>query len=111
MSQPPNTRIRLFGNLHTLYRDRGLPSVANIWLPESGMSAQAVAEELELPLSRIEGVFCNHKTYSLDKILCPGDEIAFIPTGVPGPHRFMLGIHAAGQGKRKDESDNTGEMP
>ena len=102
MSKTPNTRIRLFGNLHTLRRERGLPSVAEIWLPESGKTAVDVAEELDLPLSRIEGVFCNHKAYSLDKSLRPGDEIAFIPTGVPGPHRYMLGIHAAGKGLHQE---------
>lgn len=102
MAKPPNTRIRLFGNLHSLRRKRGLPSVAEIWLPESGRVAFEVAEELKLPLSRIEGVFCNHTAYSLDKNLKPGDEIAFIPTGVPGPHRFMLGIHAAGKGQRQE---------
>ena len=32
----------------------------------------------------------------------PGDEIAFIPTGVPGPHRLMLGIHEAGKGHLHD---------
>lgn len=102
MDNNVNTRIRLFGNLHSLRRERGLPSVAEIWLPETGRPAVEVAEELDLPLSRIEGVFCNHTAYSLDKILKPGDEIAFIPTGVPGPHRFMLGIHSAGKGKRQE---------
>lgn len=102
MEKSPNTRIRLFGNLHTLRRERGLPSVAEIWLPQEGRSAQEVAQELDLPLSRIEGVFCNHLAYGLDRILQPGDEIAFIPTGVPGPHRYMLGIHAAGKGHLKE---------
>ena len=101
MPNTPNTRIRLFGNLHTLRRERGLPSIAEIYLPPEGRSATAVAEELDLPLARIEGVFCNHIAYSLDKRLSAGDEIAFIPTGVPGPHRFMLGIHAAGKGQRQ----------
>lgn len=100
MPKNPNTRIRLFGNLHTLRRERGLPSIADIWLPPEGIVASEVAEQLDLPLTRIEGVFCNHIAYGLDKRLCPGDEIAFIPTGVPGPHRFMLGIHAAGKGER-----------
>lgn len=102
MDNPANTRIRMFGNLYTLRKKRGLPTVAEIWLPPEGRRASEVAEELDLPLSRIEGVFCNHTAYSLDKILKPGDEIAFIPTGVPGPHRYMLGIHAAGKGERQE---------
>ena len=98
MTQKPNTTIRLFGNLHTLRRERGLPPVAEIWLPEEGMTAMDVAKLLDLPLNRIEGIFCNHLAYGLDHVLHPGDALAFIPTGVPGPHRFMLGIHAAGKG-------------
>lgn len=98
MDQPPNTRIRLFGNLHSLRRERGLPSLAEVWLPAEGRSALQVAEELDLPPTRIEGVFCNHRAYGLEHILLPADEIAFIPTGVPGPHRYMLGIHEAGKG-------------
>ncbi len=102
MSASPNTRIRLFGNLHTLRRERGLPTTAEIHLPREGRSAEQVARELELPLEKIEGVFCNHRAYGLDHILRPGDEVAFIPTGVPGPHRFLLSIHAAGKKSSAD---------
>jgi len=102
MRTSPNTRIRLFGNLHTLRRERGLPTTAEIHLPREGRSALDVAEELDLPLDRIEGVFCNHRAYGLDHTLHPGDEVAFIPTGVPGPHRFLLSIHAAGKKSRPD---------
>lgn len=102
MNEKPNAVIRLYGNLHTLRRERGLPTVAKIWLPPEGCTGIEIAQQLELPLERIEGVFCNHRAYGLDRLLRPGDEIAFIPTGVPGPHRFMLGIHAAGKGHLRD---------
>ncbi len=102
MSEAPNTVVRLYGNLHTLRRERGLPAVAEIWLPPEGRTGFEVAEMLDLPTSRMEGVFCNHRAYGLERILRPGDQIAFIPTGVPGPHRFMLGIHAAGKGHLAD---------
>ncbi len=105
MEKNPNARIRLFGNLYTLRRKRGLPTVAEIWLPDSGRPACEVAEELDLPLERIEGVFCNHFAHGLDHLLRPGDEIAFIPTGVPGPHRYMLGIHEAGKRNRGTNTD------
>lgn len=102
MTRTPNTSIRLYGNLHTLRRQRGLPTTAEVWIPDSGCSAQQIAEELDLPLDRIEGVFCNHRAFGLDHFLHPGDEVAFIPTGVPGPHRFLLSIHAAGKKSRAD---------
>lgn len=98
MSAQGNTTVRLFGKLHTFRRQQGLPAVAEIFLPEEGKSALDVARDLGLPLNYIEGVFCNHVVYGLDHILRPGDTLAFIPIGVPGPHRFMLGIHSAGKG-------------
>ena len=27
----------------------------------------------------------------------PGDQVAFVPRGTPGPHRYTLGIHRAGR--------------
>ena len=102
MNPPGNTIVRFFGNLHSLRKERGLPPVAEIWLPSEGRSGYEVARELDLPLNRIEGVFCNRLARGLDHLLHPGDRIAFIPTGVPGPHRFMLGIYAAGQNHQHD---------
>ena len=31
----------------------------------------------------------------------PGDRVAFVPYGTPGPHRVFLGLYTAG----KEESD------
>jgi len=87
----------MFGCLHTIRKERGLDSTVEITLPPEGRRADEIALELELPLDRIEGVFVNHLVYNLDIIVKPGDKVAFIPTGIPGPHRFMLGIHSAGK--------------
>lgn len=97
MNQEGNTVIKMFGCLHTIRRERGLEPRANVTIPPEGRKAEDVAVELDLPLERIEGVFVNHFVYNLDKTIMPGDEVAFVPTGVPGPHRFMLGIHSAGK--------------
>ncbi len=86
----------MFGSLHTLRRARGLPAAAEVVLPAEGRSAAAVAEELELPLEGIEAVFCNHRVYALDHVIRPGDVVAFVPPGTPGPHRYSLGIRGAG---------------
>ncbi|WP_432822033.1 MoaD/ThiS family protein [Trichloromonas sp.] len=93
------TAIRMFGALHTIRKERGLKSVAQVILPPEGRVAEEIALELELPLDKIEGVFINHVVYSIDQVIRPGDEVAFVPTGVPGPHRFMLGIQNAGKKK------------
>lgn len=95
--------VRMFGALHSLRRSRGLPATIELELPKEGQTAKEIAELLELPLERIEAVFCNHRTYDLNHRIFPGDRIAFVPPGVPGPHRFCLGIHQAGKKFHDDE--------
>lgn len=91
------TLVRLFGTLHTARREKGLPSEVEIVVPPEGKPAIEIARELELPLSEIEAVFVNHVTYDVGHVIRPGDAVAFVSQGVPGPHRFTLGIHAAGR--------------
>lgn len=78
------TTVRMFGALHGIRRDRGLPSVVDVDVPADGCAASAIAVALELPLNRIDGVFVNHRVYPLDHLVRPGDRVAFIPVGVPG---------------------------
>jgi hypothetical protein len=97
MAEQATNTVRMFGCLHTIRKERGLEPTAEVTLPPEGRKAEDLALDLGLPLELIEGVFVNHLVYDLDKTIIPGDKVAFIPTGVPGPHRFMLGIHTAGK--------------
>jgi hypothetical protein len=99
MTNQPAITVRMFGCLHTFRKEQGLDSTVDIAIPHQGTTAELIALQLGLPLDRIEGVFINNLVYSLDKTVIPGDRVAFIPIGIPGPHRFMLGIHSAGQKK------------
>lgn len=103
MTRPLTTTVRMFGALHTIRKGRGLASIAEVLLPAGGRTARDIALELDLPLDKIEGVFVNGLVYDIDHRLLPGDRVAFVPTGVPGPHRFMLGVHRAGRAG-KDEA-------
>ncbi len=96
MTHHPVT-VRLFGALHTLRRERGLPIVVDVDVPVHGLTAAALATRLDLPLTAIEGVFCNRVVYPLSHTVMPGDRVAFVPKGTPGPHRYFLGLYAAGQ--------------
>lgn len=91
--------VRMFGALHTIRKERGQASTAEVSIPAEGRPAWEIAQELDLPLDKIEGVFVNAVVYDLNHRIFPGDRIAFIPTGVPGPHRFMLGVHQAARTK------------
>ncbi len=102
MSMQAHTTVRMFGALHTIRRERGLLSTAEVSIPAGGCSAFDLAGKLDLPLDKIEAVFVNHKVHSLNHHIQAGDRVAFVPTGVPGPCRYMLGISAAGRQSRQD---------
>ena len=97
MAPSDEALVKFFGLLHTLRQKKGLPSVATVTLPPEGVTANALAKTFELPLDKIEAVICNHKTHPMDHQILPGDRVAFIPHGTPGPHRFTLGIYSAGK--------------
>lgn len=97
MSEARETTVRMFGLLHSLRVERGLPTTVTVSVPDLGQTAEVLATRLELPLDQIEGVFCNHTVYGLDHVIMPGDRVAFVPYGTPGPHRVMLGLYRAGK--------------
>lgn len=89
--------VRMFGVLHSLRVERGLPSSVEMDIPPQGVPARGIAIDLGLPLESIEAVFVNHTAFGLDHVVRPGDRVAFAPFGTPGPHRFCLGIFDAGR--------------
>lgn len=102
MNPTDNVRVRVFGSLRDLQRTRDLPEETEEPVPAEGMTARALAERMGLPVSDIEGIFCNHVICPLGRVVRPGDKVAFVPFGTPGPHRFFLGLYAAG---KEDEED------
>jgi molybdopterin converting factor small subunit len=84
--------IRLFGFLRALRKERGLPVCFDRAVPREGKSGSEIAAELELPEARIEAVFRNGLIQDLDQKVFPGDRIAFVPPGTPGPYRVLLGM-------------------
>lgn len=93
----PVATVRLFGALYALQKERGGDTVLEVELPPEGVTGAELAAMLDIPLSMIEGVFCNRTVRPLGHRLMPGDRIAFVPEGTPGPHRFFLGLYAAGK--------------
>jgi molybdopterin converting factor small subunit len=91
--------VRMFGVLREVRREQGLPPTADVEVPGQGIPAARIAQDLGLPVASIEGVFCNHSIHPLTQIVYPGDAVAFVPHGTPGPHRFFLGLYNAGHGE------------
>lgn len=89
--------VRMFGNLRRHRIEAGLPFTLDVTVSREGTSARELAEDLGLPCDEIEGVFVNHTVYDLDHPVRPGDEVAYVPYGTPGPHRLYLGLYKAGK--------------
>lgn len=108
MSTQLNTTVRMFGALHTIRKEKGLQSTTQVNIPPEGCTAVDLAHELDLPLDKIEAVFINHLVYPLDYIIKPGDRVALVPTGVPGPYRMMLNIYNANKKTKaaQEEGEN-----
>ena len=97
MTDTKPVTVRMFGVLHTLRKEHGLPTTVTVEVPAEGVDAETLATRLGLQIDSIEGVFCNGTVYSLDRVVIPGDRVGFVPYGTPGPHRFYLGLYAAGK--------------
>lgn len=92
--------VRMFGLLHMYRSELGLPSTVEADVPPAGTTGRELATSLGLPCEMIEGVFVNRTVYGIDHPIVPGDRVAFVPFGTPGPHRVFLGLYDAGRGGR-----------
>jgi hypothetical protein len=102
---PAQVTVRCFGSLHALRSKEGLPTTTVVDVPAEGIRARDLASDMGLPLDSIEGVFCNGDVFGLSRVLHPGDRVAFVPYGTPGPHRFFLGLYKAGHEDDVEDSD------
>jgi molybdopterin converting factor small subunit len=97
MDDAPLATVRVFGVLREFQRQQGRPAETAEMIPAEGISAAELADRMGLPLDSIEGAFCNHTIFGLTHVVRPGDQVAFVPYGTPGPHRYFLGLYRAGQ--------------
>jgi molybdopterin converting factor small subunit len=83
--------VRAFGELMKLFAERNWP-----WplvVPIDGeTTADDLAEKFDIPMKKVEILFVNGFAQRLDYPIKPGDRIAFVPPGTPGPYRLFLGL-------------------
>lgn len=93
--------VRIFSSLRPYLAEQGIAETTlDVDVPEAGITARELAGRMRIPAAAIEGVFVNHVVHGLAVRIHPGDRVAFVPQGTPGPHRFFLGLYRAG----KDEN-------
>lgn len=56
-----------------------------------------LADELGINIEDVEVIFVNGFVQSLDYSINPGDRMAFLPPGCPGPYRIALGFYGKNQ--------------
>lgn len=76
-----------------------MPFFLEIDQPLSGLE---LSQKLEINRDDIEVIFVNGFVQQVDYILHPGDRVAFLPPGCPGPYRIALGFY----GKNQDNEAN-----
>lgn len=86
--------IRAFIWLAKLFTERGWANPHSFALT-GPISGPALLEVLAIPRRDVEALIVNRRTVPVDgTILQPGDRVALVPPGVPGPHRVLLGLRA-----------------
>ncbi|WP_231702794.1 MoaD/ThiS family protein [Desulfocucumis palustris] len=83
--------VRAFSFIKEIFDRRGWPFPMEVPL-EQECTAAELAEKLEIPPEKIEAVFVNGIIRKLNESVKPGDRVAFVPPGTPGPYRVILGI-------------------
>lgn len=93
--------VRGFLHLNAIFRKKYgiIPLIMELNEPITG---EELAEKLEVPQDEIEVVFVNGFVQNLDYRIQPGDRVAFLPPGCPGPYRIALGFY----GKNQDNEAN-----
>jgi hypothetical protein len=92
----------MLGLLQPVCAERGLSTTARVDIPERGIDGWTLVSELGLPAEMVEGMFVNHTLHGLAQTVMPGDRVALVPYGTPGPHRVYLGLYEAGLENRQD---------
>jgi hypothetical protein len=88
--------VRGFLHLNKVFKDKNWPSPLIIDLEEP-ITGTALAEKLEIPIDEIEIIFINGLAQAVKSLIQPGDRVAFLPPGCPGPYRMALGFYAKNQ--------------
>ncbi len=107
---PPVT-VRFFGQFHNLIKKKTGNTCLEITVPENGKTAFEIAKDIGLPIEKTEAVFRNGIINNLYDKVFPGDRIAFVPYGTPGPDPVSLGmIRENKERERREKQDRLRTM-
>lgn len=93
--------VRGFLHLDAFLRKKHgtLPLILDLKNPITGRD---LADRLKIPYDEIEVIFINGLVQDLDYLIQPGDRMAFLPPGCPGPYRIAFGFYGKNQGNESN---------
>jgi hypothetical protein len=90
MSAP--IELHAYMGMADLFRERQWPNPWSVDI-EAELTGPDLLRRLGIAPAAVEVMFVNRKAYAADiAVVHPGDRVALVPPGVPGPHRFLLGF-------------------
>lgn len=92
MRDTKTIEVRAFNFLRKHFDQKGWPFPYYYEL-DTECSGVELAQKMDLPLEKVEAIFINGLAHSPEEgRIKPGDRVAFLPPGTPGPYRVLLGI-------------------
>lgn len=89
---PGTIELHAFMGMADLFRQRQWPNPYCFPLDDT-VAGPDLLDRLSIPGDEVEVMFVNRKAFAADcAVIHPGDRVALVPPGVPGPHRFLLGF-------------------
>lgn len=90
MSAP--IELHAYMGMADYFREQHWPNPRALEIADELTGPQLLAQ-LGVAQNKVEVMFVNRKAYAADiAVIHPGDRVALVPPGVPGPHRFLLGF-------------------
>lgn len=92
-----NIEVRGFLHLdeHLRRKYGSMPVIMDLDQPIIGTE---LAEKMGVSWEEVEVIFVNGFVQALDYVIEPGDRVAFLPPGCPGPYRIAMGFYSKNQG-------------
>lgn len=92
MAMTQAIELHAFMGLADVFRERRWSNPHEFPLARE-LSGPELLASLDIDPQRVEVMFINRKAFAADNaVIHPGDRVALVPPGVPGPHRFLLGF-------------------
>ncbi len=88
----PEITVKAFAKLYFLFKEREWDNPRQYRFDQP-MTAEDLRQTQDFPEEDVEVVFINNLTHPLLTPLDNGDQVTFVPPGIPSVHRFWLGFY------------------